>query len=135
MSVSSVIGVTSAVTSRSEGVTELGQAIHELITHRIDLDEFTHRFLAARIYTLCPVRPGVFVMSRPGGAVIAPVWSTVRALRQVMRSYDWVALTGEDLGDRLPAGVGVLIDAGMPHLIAVPPSAVMSAKADSVCDR
>jgi len=135
MSVSSVIGVTIAVTSRSEAVTELGQAIHELITHRIDLDEFTRRFLAARIYTLCPVRAGVFVMSCPGGAVIVPVWSTVRALRQVMGSYDWVAHTGEHLADRLPAGVGVLIDAGMPHPITVPPSAVMSAKADSVCDR
>jgi len=135
MSLSSVIGVTSAVTSRSEAETELGQAIHELITHRIDLDEFTHRLLAARIYTLCPVRPGVFVMSRPGGAVIVPVWSTVWTLRQVMGSYDWVGRTGQDLVDRLPAGVGVLIDAGMPHPIAVPPSAVMSARADSVCDR
>src|SRR5665647_2124495 len=112
MRLNSAIVVTSAVTFGSDTVTELGQAIHELITHRIDLDEFIHRFLAARIYTLCPVRPGVFVMSRPGGAVIAPVWSTVRALRQVMGSYDWVAPTGEDLVDRLPAGVGVLIDAG-----------------------
>src|SRR5665811_1789945 len=69
MSLSSAIGVTSAVTFRSEAVTELGQAMHELIARQIDLGEFTDRFLAARIYTLCPVRPGLFVMSRPGGVI------------------------------------------------------------------
>jgi|GEM_PF-1683981 hypothetical protein len=128
MSLSSAIGVTSAVTFRSEAVTELGQAMHELIARQIDLGEFTDRFLAARIYTLCPVRPGLFVMSRPGGAAIVPVWSTIRALRQVMGNYDWFARTGQDLVDHCPPGVAVLIDAGMPHPIALPPSAVTSAK-------
>ena len=83
------------------------------------VDEFTRRFLASRVYTLCPVRPGLFVMSRPGGAAIVPVWSTVRALRQVMGNYDWSARTGEDLILHLPAGVDVLIDDGMPCPIAL----------------
>ena len=107
--------LTSALSSKSPAASiELGQAVHELIGHQIDLDEFTGRFLASRIYTLCPVRPGLFVMSRPGAAAIAPVWSTVRALRQVMGKYDWFARTGADLILHLPAGVDVLIDAGMP---------------------
>ena len=99
--------------------TELGQAIHELVGHQSDLDEFTRRFLASRVYTLCPVRPGLFVLSRPGLSAIVPVWSTVRALRQVLGNYDWFARTGEELILHLPAGVDVLIDAGMPCPIAL----------------
>ena len=75
--------------------------------------------MAARIYTLCPVRPGLFVMSRRGGTAIVPVWSTLRALRHAMGNYDWFARTGEDLVGRLPDGVGVLIDDGMPCPIAL----------------
>ena len=111
--------LTSALTPMSPAATELGQAVHELVGQQIDLDEFTRRFLASRVYTLCPVRPGLFVMSRPGGAAIVPVWSTVRALRQVMGNYDWLARTGEDLILHLPAGVDVLIDDGMPCPIAL----------------
>ena len=106
--------------------TELGQALHELIGHQIDLDEFTRRFLASRVYTLCPVRPGLFVMSRPGAAAIVPVWSTLRALRQVMGNYGCFARTGEDLILDLPAGVDVLIDAGMPCPIALPSSTLLA---------
>jgi len=102
----------------------LSTAIHELIARQIDLDEFTHRFLAAGIYTLCPVRPGLFVMTRPDGASIAPVWSTSRAVRQVMGSCEWAERTGQDLVDHLPADVGVLIDAGLPHPIVLPSSAL-----------
>ena len=55
---------TSAVTPWTPvAATELGQAVHELVGQQIDLDEFTRRFLASRVYTLCPVRPGLFVMS------------------------------------------------------------------------
>jgi hypothetical protein len=104
----------------STAATELGPAIHELVGHQIDLDEFTRRFLASRVYTLCPVRPGLFVMSCPGGAAVVPVWSTVRALQRVTGNYDWLARTGRDLAARLPAGVGVLIDDGMPCPIALP---------------
>jgi hypothetical protein len=103
----------------STAVPELGQAIHELVGHQIDLREFTRRFLASRVYTLCPVRPGLFVMSRPGGASIVPVWSTIRALRRVTGNYDWSVRTGRDLAARLPTGVGVLIDDGMPCTIAL----------------
>jgi hypothetical protein len=102
----------------------LNTAIHELNARQIDLDEFSHRFLAARIYTLCPVRPGLFVMSRPGGSAIVPVWSTSRAVRQVMGNYEWAVRTGRDLVDHLPADVGVLIDAGLPRPIALPASAL-----------
>jgi hypothetical protein len=107
----------------SEAATELGQAIYELVTQMIDPEEFKARFLAARIYTLCPVRPGLFVMSRPGGEAIVPVWSTVRALRRVMGNYDWCARTGRDLVDHLPAGARVLIDPGMSHSMTLPDSA------------
>jgi hypothetical protein len=100
--------------------TELGQAIHELVGHQIDLHEFARRFLVSRVYALCPVVPGPFVMSRPGKAAIAPVWSTTRALRRVMGNCDWLACTGEDLVVQLPAGVEVLIDAGMPFPVVVP---------------
>ena len=100
--------------------TELGHAVHELVAHQIDLGEFTRRFLGARVYTLCPVSPGLFVMSRPSGSPIVPVWSTVRALRQVMGGYGWLACTGADLVAQLPAGVGVLIDDGLPCPIALP---------------
>ena len=109
------MSVTTALTpTASSFETTLGPAVHELVTFRIDVDEFTRRFLAARVYTLCPVRPGLFVMSRPGDAAIVPVWSTLRALRQVMGNYDWFIRTGEDLIAHLPDGVGVLIDDGMP---------------------
>jgi len=107
----------------------LSGAIHELIANQIDLDELIRRLLAARVYTLCPVRPGLFVMSCPGGAAIVPVWSTIRAQRQVMGRYDSCTFTGQDLVDQLPSGVGVLIDAGMPQHIAVLPSALTAAKA------
>ena len=106
-------------------VPELGQAIHELVGHQIDLDEFTRRFLGARVYTLCPVRPGPFVMSLPGGAAIVPIWSTVRALRQVTGNYDWLAQTGRELVARLPAGVGVLVDDGLPCTITLTPSVLL----------
>lgn len=100
--------------------TELGHAVHELVAHQIDLGEFTRRFLGARVYTLCPVSPGLFVMSRPSGSPIVPVWSTVRSLRQVMGGFDWSASSGQDLVVHLPVGVGVLIDGGMPCPIALP---------------
>jgi hypothetical protein len=103
----------------SMAATGLGQAVYELVGHQIDLDEFARRFLASRVYMLCPVRPGLFVMSRQGGAPIVPVWSTVRALRQVTGSCGWLARTGRDLVARIPAGVDVLIDDGMPCPIAL----------------
>ena len=109
-----------ALPSRDDPASELGHSIHELVSRRIDLEEFRHRFLAARIYTLCPVRPGLFVMSRPQAAAIVPVWTTVRVLRQVMGNYDWCARRGGDVVDHLPAGVGVLIDGGMPHAMSLP---------------
>jgi hypothetical protein len=106
--------------STPEVATELGPAVYELVAQQIDVDEFTRRFLASRVYTLCPVNPGLFVMSRPGGSAIVPVWSTVRALRQVMGGFDWLACRGEELVAHLPDGVGVLIDDGMPCPIALP---------------
>ena len=111
--------------------TELGQAIHELVGQEIDLHEFARRFLISRVYTLSPVLPGLFVMSRPGRAPIVPVWSTTRALRRVMVNYDWVARTGEDLVVYLPAGVEVLIDAGMPCPVTVPSSVLLGTLAAS----
>jgi hypothetical protein len=106
----------------------LSNAIHELTARQMDLDEFTGRFLAARIYTLCPVRPGLFVMTRAGGAAFVPVWSTIRGLRQVMGRYDWSERTGEDLAAVLPAGVAVLLDAGFARPILLPPSALTAAQ-------
>jgi hypothetical protein len=106
--------------------TDLGQAVHELVVHQIDLDQFARQFLVSRVYTLCPVLPGLFVMSRPDGAAIVPVWSTVRALRQVLGGYDWFACLGRDLVVHLPSGVDVLIDDGLPRPIALP-YAVLSA--------
>lgn len=115
------MSITSASTlSIPEVTTELGHAVYELVAHQIDVNEFTRRFLASRVYTLCPVNPGPFVMSRPSGSAIVPVWSTVRALRQVMGGFDWQACTGEDVVVHLPDGVGVLIDDGMPCPIALP---------------
>lgn len=115
------MSLTSASTlSTPEVATELGHAVYQLVAQQIDIDEFARRFLASRVYTLCPVNPGVFVMSRPSGSAIVPVWSTVRALRQVMGGFDWLACTGEDVAHRLPDGVGVLIDDGMPCPIALP---------------
>jgi hypothetical protein len=105
--------------------TDLGDAVHELVAHQIDVDEFTRRFLSSRVYTLCPVNPGLFVMSRPGGSAIAPVWSTVRALRRVMGGFDWLACTGEQVVVRLPDGAGVLIDGGMPCPVALPPAVLL----------
>jgi len=102
--------------------TELGQAVHELVTQQIDIDRFVDRFLVSRVYVLCPVRPGLFVMSRPGAAPIVPVWSTIRALRHVMGGFGWLACTGAELVVQLPAGVGFLIDDGLPCPIALPAS-------------
>lgn len=101
---------------------ELGHAVHELVTRQIDIDQFVVRFLVARVYTLCPVRPGLFVMSRPGNAPIVPVWSTIRALRHVMGGFGWLACTGAELAAQLPDGVGFLIDDGLPCSISIPPS-------------
>lgn len=112
-----------ALTPRTDGAaTELGHAVHELVTGQIDIDEFVDRFLASRVYALCPVRPGLFVLSRPGAAPIVPVWSSVRALRRVMGDFGWLACTGAELLAQLPAGVGFLIDDGLPCPIALPPS-------------
>ena len=115
--------VTRTLTLRTDAeATELGPAVHELVTRQIDIDGFVDRFLASRVYTLCPVRPGVFIMSRPGAAPIVPVWSTVRALRRVMGGFGWLACTGADLVVQLPAGVGFMIDDGLPCPIALPSS-------------
>lgn len=125
LSVTTPVTLASSVTHNGDVAAELGRAVHELIDHQIDLGEFTRRFRVSRIYTLCPVCPGLFVLSRPGGAPIVPVWSTVRALRKVMGGYDWFARTGEDLVDDLPDGVVVRIDAGMPFPVDVPSSALL----------
>ena len=125
MGVSSASTPVTSAAATSTDVPELGQAIHDLAGHQIDLDEFTRRFLGSRVYTLCPVRPGPFVMSLPGGAAIVPIWSTVRALRQVTGNYDWLAQPGGDLAARLPAGVGVLIDDGLPCPIALSPAVLL----------
>lgn len=119
------MSLTGALALRTQTASELGYAVHELVAGQIDVDEFVHRFLAARVYALCPVRPGLFVMSRPGWAPIVPVWSSVRALRQVMGDYAWQACTGADLMVRLPAGVGFLIDDGLPCPVALPPSVLL----------
>jgi hypothetical protein len=111
--------------------TELGHAVHELVGRQIDLEEFTRRFLTSRVYMLCPVRPGLFVMSRPSGPAIVPVWSSVRALRHVMLGYHWVSCTGENLVGRLPDGVGVLIDDGMPCPVALPASVLLEHRCGS----
>ena len=108
--------------STDAAATELGHAVHELVTRQIDIDGFVDRFLVSRVYVLCPVRPGLFVMSRPGGAPIVPVWSTIRALRHVMGGFGWLACTGAELVVQLPAGVGFLIDDGLPCPIALPSS-------------
>jgi hypothetical protein len=100
-SVGGAATLASTVTFRSETPPEPGQAIQELIV-ALDLDEFTSRFLASRIDTLCPVRPALFVLMRPGGASIAPVCSTIRALRIVMGSHDWSVRTGGS--GRSPSG-------------------------------
>jgi hypothetical protein len=118
----------------SMAATELGQAVYELVGHQIDLHEFARRFLASRVYTLCPVRPGLFVMSRPGGAAIVPVWSTVRALRQVTGNCDWLARTGRDLAARMPAGVDLLIDDGMPCPIALTSAVLLETHLVGNCD-
>src|SRR5665647_702117 len=102
--------------------TELGHAVHELVTRQIDIDQFVDRFMVARVYALCPVRPGLFIMSRPGAAPIVPVWSTIRALRHVMGGFGWLASTGAELVAQLPAGVGFLVDDGLPCSIALPAS-------------
>ena len=112
-----------ALTLSSDAVpTELGHAVHELVTRQIDIDAFVDRFLVAHVYALCPVRPGLFIMSRPGAAPIVPVWSTIRALRHVMGGFGWLVRTGAELVAQLPAGVGFLIDDGLPCPIALPPS-------------
>jgi hypothetical protein len=105
--------------------TELGHAIYELMSHQIALEEFAHRFMVSWVYALCPVSAGLFVMSRPDGAAVVPVWSTVRGLRKVMGNYDWSASLGEDLVEHLPDGVTVLIDDGMPCPVLLP-SALLS---------
>src|SRR5665647_3341170 len=120
------MSATGALTLTTDAApTELGHAVHELVTRQIDIDQFVDRFMVARVYALCPVRPGLFVMSRPGAAPIVPVWSTARALQQVMVGYGWRACTGADLVVQLPAGVGVLIDDGMPCPIALPSSVLL----------
>lgn len=116
------MSVTGGPALRTQAASELGDAVHQLVTRQVDVDEFIHRFLAARVYALFPVRPGLFVLSRPGAASVVPVWSTLRALRQVMDGYRWLACTGADLVVRLPAGVGILIDDGLPCPVALPPS-------------
>ena len=108
--------------STDAAATELGHAVHELVTRQIDIDRFVDRFLVSRVYVLCPVRPGLFVMSRPGAAPIVPVWSTIRALRHVMGGFGWLACTGAELVAQLPDGVGFLIDDGLPCSIALPTS-------------
>src|SRR5665811_2342088 len=88
--------------STDAAATELGHAVHELVTHQIDIDRFVDRFLVSRVYVLCPVRPGLFVMSRPSAAPIVPVWSTIRALRHVMGGFGWMACTGAEPVAQLP---------------------------------
>jgi hypothetical protein len=118
--------LTSALTVGTQDAgTGLIHAVHDLLADQIDVDEFTRRFLASRVYVLCPVNPGVFVMSRPNGSAIVPVWSTVRALRRVMGGFDWRACSGEDVVVHLPMGVGVLIDDGMPCPIDLPPTVLL----------
>ena len=117
------MSATGALTLTTDAApTALGHAVHELVTRQIDIDQFVDRFLVAHVYALCPVRPGLFVMSRPGGAPIVPVWSTIRALRHVMGGFGWLACTGAELVVQLPAGVGFLIDDGLPCSIALPAS-------------
>src|ERR1035437_7758749 len=86
-SVGGAATLASTVTFRSETPPEPGQAIQELIV-ALDLDEFTSRFLASRIDTLCPVRPALFVLMRPGAIV--------------MGSHDWSVRTGGS--GRSPSG-------------------------------
>src|SRR5665647_3580896 len=92
------MSATGALTLTTDvAATELGHAVHELVTRQIDIDQFVDRFLVAHVYALCPVSPGLFIMSRPGAAPIVPVWSTIRALRHVMGGFGWLACTGAEL--------------------------------------
>jgi len=53
------MSATGALTLTTDAApTELGHAVHELVTRQIDIDQFVDRFLVARVYALCPVRPG-----------------------------------------------------------------------------
>lgn len=104
---------------------ELGQAVHELESGQITIEAFIQVFLGATIYTLSPVCPSVFVMSRPGGSAIAPVWSTLRGLHRVMGGYESLARTGGVIVARVPPGVGVLVDGGLPCPVALPSSLLL----------
>src|SRR5450759_3382102 len=113
--------MTRTLTLRTDAAaTELGPAVHELVTRQIDIDGFVDRFLASRVYTLCPVRSGVFIMSRPGAAPIVPVCSPVWSLRRVMVGLGLLAFTGADLVVPLPAGVVFLLYVLLPCPIALP---------------
>jgi len=80
---------------------------------------------AARLFALRPPTPGVLAFSVPGGGRWTVVFTSPQGLARFARDRgqvvaDWMSTTGADLIDQLPAGVGLLVDPGEEHCVALP---------------
>ena len=84
-------------------------------------------FKISTVFAVRPERPGVMVASNPGMGRWVRVYSSLEYLHEHEGSVSWMKLFGGDALNLLPADVGLILDAHLPHALAIPPRAVLSA--------
>lgn len=78
--------------------------------------EFDAAFRRATVFARRPAeRPGVMVSTLPGKGRWVLAFSTPQRLAAFGQDTPWMSLTGADLIDQLPVGIGVLLDVGESH--------------------
>lgn len=85
--------------------------------------ELFDAFLAARLYSPAPPRPGVHVL-RVRGERVVPVFTSEAELAKFMGRTRWFATTGLDLLGLLPQGVTIGLDMASPHRLQLDPAVV-----------
>ena len=86
------------------------------------VDSLLAEISRARLYLHRPGCPGVLVTGLPDGRVWACVFSSLPRLAAApVGGAEWYRTVGRDLLQQLPADVGLLIDPGDAHAVALPP--------------
>ena len=84
-----------------------------------ELDQFDPVFARSTVFGRRPVRPGVDVVDVAGRGAWTFVYSTPERLAARFGDCHFYAITGADLLEQLPVGIGVMLDADDAHRLPI----------------
>ena len=111
-----------AATERAEGDPDLPAACLAFRSGEACVDSLLAEISRAGLYLHRPGCPGVFVAALPDGRAWACAFSSLPRLAAApVGGAEWYRTLGRDLLQQLPTDVGLLIDPGEAHVVALPP--------------